>query len=780
MNESLRSFPKFRSYDSSKEILRTSSSSSLLNNLSPLHEAIINHNKEQVLILLKSGSDPNQRDKNNWTPLHSAAKEGLLDICEALILNGADVSAVNESRTSVLDYLVRLDLKDCRLLDLVFEKKVNINHQNDSGETPLHSASFRNREFCVKWLLDNQANVNLRTKNKETALHFAVRGGGVKVAELLLSHGADPSVAGDYGTCEQLAAADNQYGMISLLQTASKNKNYKYVHSTGPKKLLPQLRGLRHILRILARNITTTSFLPDIYFSLHEGAGEVAGPPIYTSETIKESANPTWKELDMENITIKHPSVKYRVEFTIKFWSIDPQNTVKCLAESSFNLARLGYHAETLMSTLSYPPNCTLLQLEDGYYCREDVAAQLKLQRGKTHLKISDSTHETDHRCLDSIDVEDIKEMIQLSRQIEENKNSIADTSNQIEHIIAQRSRRSSLHSKRDLARHRIINLHNHHQSKIDKLSMLKEELQIKRTQSSERLARLQKMQQSMFVLKRELQAVQMEKNTLKNQCDLLSNSAAAHRTYLVANLISIFPIAKDNNDENFQILEIKLPDSQDFQGFDEEVIATGFGHVCHVLVILSRWFNLPLRYEMIPKCSRSIVIEVIDQTASRYPLYSRGVDINRFIYAIFLLNKNLEQLLNYKRLNSNYSLYQTLKNLNELYRIHTETQDKVGIDAKNRSVMSKINGTFPQTTQNSRVASPVEKVQGPYRSTPPQAQYRSSTPKKPTQNFSSPSTKTPSTPSLTQSAQHVPQRSTLGEMPIAKNSSAGFPFRSS
>jgi hypothetical protein len=53
---------------------------------------------------------------------------------------------------------------------------------------------------------------------------------------------------------------------------------------------------------------------------------------------------------------------------------------------------------------------------------------------------------------------------------------------------------------------------------------------------------------------------------------------------------------------------------------------------------------KVPLRYPMLPMCSRSSIKDVISNIG-RYPLYSKGVDRTRFEYGVFLLNKNLEQV---------------------------------------------------------------------------------------------------------------------------------------
>lgn len=102
-------------------------------------------------------------------------------------------------------------------------------------------------------------------------------------------------------------------------------------------------------------------------------------------------------------------------------------------------------------------------------------------------------------------------------------------------------------------------------------------------------------------------------------------------------------------------ICKFYLPHSN-FDGCDEDHTAIALGHVCHLLFMLAkyldvcllRWvltrFQVPLRYPLNPRCSRSTLTDTIT-TKGQYPLYSRGVDSARFQYAVFLLNKNVEQV---------------------------------------------------------------------------------------------------------------------------------------
>ena len=53
-------------------------------------------------LLLDAGADPDARQASGWTPLHSAAHNGDLELVELLLARGADPAAANDDGTTVL------------------------------------------------------------------------------------------------------------------------------------------------------------------------------------------------------------------------------------------------------------------------------------------------------------------------------------------------------------------------------------------------------------------------------------------------------------------------------------------------------------------------------------------------------------------------------------------------------------------------------------------------------------------------------------------------------
>ncbi|MBL8890297.1 MAG: ankyrin repeat domain-containing protein [Planctomycetaceae bacterium] len=75
---------------------------------------------------------------------------------------------------------------------LHFVKVVNPNQLDHNGQLPLTYAVGNNNSECVKILLENKANPNLRQRNGETSMHVCARSIATKeLFQLLCSYGGD-------------------------------------------------------------------------------------------------------------------------------------------------------------------------------------------------------------------------------------------------------------------------------------------------------------------------------------------------------------------------------------------------------------------------------------------------------------------------------------------------------------------------------------------------------------------------------------------------------------
>lgn len=103
-----------------------------------------------------SDFDVNFADTNGFTALHYAARYGLDELCNILLLN-----------------------------------KANINSRNKKGQTPLHIAALNNKILVIRLLLDNGANINAIDLAGNTPLHDVSAMGNIGAAKILLSYNPD-------------------------------------------------------------------------------------------------------------------------------------------------------------------------------------------------------------------------------------------------------------------------------------------------------------------------------------------------------------------------------------------------------------------------------------------------------------------------------------------------------------------------------------------------------------------------------------------------------------
>ncbi|KAK9124952.1 hypothetical protein Scep_013798 [Stephania cephalantha] len=114
---------------------------------------------------------------------------------------------------------------------------------------------------------------------------------------------------------------------------------------------------------------------------------------------------------------------------------------------------------------------------------------------------------------------------------------------------------------------------------------------------------------------------------------------------------------------------------------------ATALGYVAHAVSLISSYLDVPLRYPLRMGGSRSYISDHASLVASaspdslsnstlftssnrtEFPLFLEGQDTTRSAYAIFLLNKDLEQLLNFIGIQS-LGPRHVLANLKELFKI--------------------------------------------------------------------------------------------------------------
>jgi ankyrin repeat protein len=103
------------------------------------------------------------------------------------------------------------------VVEFLFGKGADINSKDGDGQTALLYAAKRSFNQTAAFLLENGAEVDVQgNKQGATALILAAGWGNVELVQMLLDHGADPSVTDRFGQTARMAASDR--GNLAVLE----------------------------------------------------------------------------------------------------------------------------------------------------------------------------------------------------------------------------------------------------------------------------------------------------------------------------------------------------------------------------------------------------------------------------------------------------------------------------------------------------------------------------------------------------------------------------------
>ena len=122
-----------------------------------------------------------------------------------------------------------------RLQTLVEEDAAALKAGDQSGNTPLHHAAWGGQIEVMGWLIDNGADIELKSDQQWTPLHWAARNGKWASVKLLLDHGAAADSPGHLDqTALHLAAKNNFATTVRRLLEAKANPNTKDINGQTP------------------------------------------------------------------------------------------------------------------------------------------------------------------------------------------------------------------------------------------------------------------------------------------------------------------------------------------------------------------------------------------------------------------------------------------------------------------------------------------------------------------------------------------------------------------
>lgn len=149
--------------------------------------------------LIDKGADVNLTGRSGTSPIAAAAFAGRNEVVKLLLAHKADARAVDETGKAPIVYAAAAGELD--IVRQLLAQNIDVNARYANDLTLLMWASGPDQNIpeaqaleVVSYLIDAGAHIDDRDARGRTALMIAAEGNHPTIAQLLLAHGADPSL----------------------------------------------------------------------------------------------------------------------------------------------------------------------------------------------------------------------------------------------------------------------------------------------------------------------------------------------------------------------------------------------------------------------------------------------------------------------------------------------------------------------------------------------------------------------------------------------------------
>lgn len=177
--------------------------------------------QEVVELLIAKEANFEHRNVSDYTPLSLAASGGYVGIIKLLLNHGAEINSRTGSKLGISPLMLASMNGHTAAVKLLLDMGSDINAQIETNRnTALTLACFQGRHEVVNLLVERKANIEHRAKTGLTPLMEAASGGYVEVGRILLDKGGDvnaPPVPSSRDTALTIAADKGHYKFCDLL-----------------------------------------------------------------------------------------------------------------------------------------------------------------------------------------------------------------------------------------------------------------------------------------------------------------------------------------------------------------------------------------------------------------------------------------------------------------------------------------------------------------------------------------------------------------------------------
>lgn len=411
-------------------------------------------------------------------------------------------------------------------------------------------------------------------------------------------------------------------------------------------------RTRQHKLEALELNRLLTS-----WFTIHH---ETMNEPIYISEVIEQSMNPSFSLFDLDSSLA---DVTRSDKCTLRVWAKNElSDEYVILVELNVNLRSLQFIGRSLENFHHpLPENCVLFHLSDGIYTSftnlpgEGQHQPMQTPAMKAMKSVPTSSFDALLKLanLDEVIQDALRTRAKLEAEINKLIASMPQVEDALSHLSSQREHTKNTKRACDNER-----------KQIEQLKKSKNDLAISLTTRRQLVESSAKAQTDLSSRTSTLtDSAQRTRQEVDTQADL--SNAQIRR--IISSLIHIYPIEPiKSRTLQFTIRNIHLPNSS-FSDTNSDEIAAALGFTAHLVHALSLYLSIPLPYSISPNGSDSFIDDEISAGIAQrqFPLHPNGAAY-KFEYGVFLLNKNIEFLMNRSGLRA-MDIRHTLPNLKYL-----------------------------------------------------------------------------------------------------------------